>query len=303
MHPRTVLRALLVVAAVAVLTSAGVAGALPEPPPAAAEAAETQVGPAAVMALLDIRTLAGIPVEVADYGLSADGAAVEVRLAGAPDAPAVIALLAGLDPALLRLETGAAPPVRHGELRGGQPISGDRKVRCTLGFTATGDGGQDWVLTAGHCTRAADTWYDQQDQLIGSQARTARDLDVGAVPVTGRSTPAGPMVDTIPVAGAAPAPIGATVCLYGATSGRVCGQITARSRTVNFEGTALRGMTVAAVCARKGDSGGPYITADGQAQGLHSGGGSAADGACVGYFTPVDAALRAFGLTLRTRLP
>jgi streptogrisin C len=62
---RTVLRALLVLAAVAALTGAGVAAASPPEPKAAAPLA----APAAVMALLDARTAAGMPAGLADYGI------------------------------------------------------------------------------------------------------------------------------------------------------------------------------------------------------------------------------------------
>ena len=55
-------------------------------------------------------------------------------------------------------------------------------------------------------------------------------------------------------------------------------------------------MVVASVCSAQGDSGGPYLTPDGQAQGVHSGGG----GACTAYFTPITTTLSALGLALRT---
>uniref|UniRef100_UPI0015EFEF20 trypsin-like serine protease n=1 Tax=Pseudonocardia pini TaxID=2758030 RepID=UPI0015EFEF20 len=80
------------------------------------------------------------------------------------------------------------------------------------------------------------------------------------------------------------------------TSGETCGEITARGRTVNFDGQRQTNMGVASVCSAQGDSGGPYVTPDGQAQGVHSGGG----GKCTAYFTPIDQALGALDLTLRT---
>ncbi|MFR9801368.1 S1 family peptidase [Pseudonocardia sp. RS010] len=283
---RTVLRTLLVLTAAAALTGAGVAAASPQEPKAAAPLA----GPAAVMALLDARTAVGMPTELADYGI--DGDVVDVRLVGAPS-PGTTALLEGIDPGLLRIETGAGVP-RHQDLRGGQRITGGT-TRCTLGFSA-GSGAQDWIITAGHCTRESDEWLDSEGEVIGDGARTAgRGVDVGAVPVTA-ATPALPEVASQAVRGVEPAPIGSTVCLYGSTSGKTCGPVTARNRTVNFDGEQQRGMVVASICTAQGDSGGPYITADGQAQGVHSGAG---DG-CTAYFTPIDQALSSLGLTLRT---
>jgi streptogrisin C len=283
---RTVLRTLLVLTAAGALTGAGVAAASPQEPKAAAPLA----APAAVMALLDARTAAGMPAGLADYGI--EGGVVDVRLAGGPS-PEVTALLDGIDPALLRIETGAGAP-HHEALRGGQRITGGN-TRCTLGFSA-GSGAQDWIITAGHCTRESDEWLDANGEVIGDGAKTAGNgVDVGAVPVTS-STAALPEVSSVPVHGTVPAPVGSTVCLYGSTSGKTCGSVTARSRTVNFDGQQQRGMVVASVCSAQGDSGGPYITADGQAQGVHSGAGAG----CTAYFTPIDQALSSLGLTLRT---
>ena len=65
---------------------------------------------------------------------------------------------------------------------------------------------------------------------------------------------------------------------------------------MNFEGTVQYGMTATSICSAEGDSGGPYITSSGQAQGIHSGGGTGRG--CTSYFTPIGPALSAFGLTL-----
>jgi streptogrisin C len=283
---RTVFRTLLVLTAAGALTGAGVAAAAPQDPVAAAPLA----APAAVMALLDARTAAAMPPELADYGI--DGDVVDLRLTG-PAGPTVEALLAGIDPSLLRLHTDATAP-EHQDLRGGQRITGDR-TRCTLGFVA-GRGTQDWVITAGHCTREADAWENADGDLIGRGAVTAGDnVDVGAVPVTS-NLKALPEVAGQAVHGTTAAPVGSPVCLYGSTSGKSCGKITARGRTVNFDGQRQTNMVVASVCTAQGDSGGPYLTPDGQAQGVHSGGG----GGCTAYFTPIDQSLGALRLTLRT---
>jgi streptogrisin C len=279
-HLRTVLRVVLVLAAVATVAGAGVASAAPR---------ESALAPAqVVMALLDTRTAAGMPAGVADYGI--DGNAVGIRTVGTPD---LGGLLAGIDPALVRVEGGGLPP-RHQDLEGGQKIVGGTS-RCTLGFTAA-RGAQDWIITAGHCTREADRWVNSSGRTLGSGAVTAGGgVDVGAVPVTSTEA-APPEVAGRTVRGSVPAPVGASVCLYGSTSGKTCGTITALNRTVNFDGEAQRGMTVASVCTAEGDSGGPYITADGQAQGVHSGAGDH----CTAYFTPMAPALQALNLTLKT---
>ena len=283
---RTVLRGSLVLAAVVTLAGAGVAAAAPQDPQAASPLAAAE----AVMALLDTRTAIAMPPELADYGI--DGDVVDLSLTGARST-ALDTVLAGIDPALVRIRTGAGVP-EHQDLRGGQRITGGG-TRCTLGFTAR-RGAQDWIITAGHCTRESDRWEDEEGDLIGTGAVTAPpSVDVGAVPVTTAVVASG-RVATVAVRGSTAAPGGTAVCLYGSTSGRTCGTITARGRTVNFEGQQQRGMGVASLCSAQGDSGGPYITADGQAQGIHSGAGNG----CTTYFTPIDQTLRTLNLTLRT---
>jgi streptogrisin C len=256
-----------------------------------------RLDPGALQRTLDARAAAGgLPPEVADYGVNEATQRLDVALAG-PRTPGVDALLAGIDPAALQVRTGAGAPIHHADMSGGDTImSGYEK--CTLGFTARA-GRQDWILTAGHCTRGNPDWQSEDGVPIGSGARSgSADLDAGAIPVTDPSWTPQPAVGATSVRGSREAPVGSTVCLTGATSGRVCGEITGRNRSVNFDGQMQNGMGMASVCSRQGDSGGPYITTSGQAQGIHSGGGE--DGGCASYFTPVGPALRAFGLTLDT---
>lgn len=154
------------------------------------------------------------------------------------------------------------------------------------------------MLTAGHCTRGSSTWYDADGATIGTDARSAGDgIDVGAVPV-GSGT-ASPTVAGTPVAGTTPAPVGSSVCFYGSTSGRSCGTVERTDVTVNFEGQSQSGLTAVGACAQEGDSGAPYITSGGQAQGVHTGAGGS--GNCTSYFTPIRTATSALGLNLTTR--
>jgi streptogrisin C len=256
-----------------------------------------RLDPAALQRTLDERAAAGgLPPEVADYGVDEATQHLDVALAG-PRTPAVDAMLAGIDPGTLQVRAGAGGPAHHADMSGGDTIKSGYE-KCTLGFTARA-GRQDWILTAGHCTRGNPDWQSEDGVPIGSGAKSASaDLDAGAIPVTDPSWTPQPTVGATTVHGSREAPVGSTVCLTGATSGRVCGQITGRNRSVNFDGQLQNGMGVASLCSREGDSGGPYITAAGQAQGIHSGGGD--DGGCASYFTPVGPALRAFGLTLDT---
>jgi streptogrisin C len=257
--------------------------------------------PAAVMGLLDARAALGLPAEIADYGVDEQAHRVVVDLTGAGRTPAVDTLLSGIDPSVLQVHTGVPAPHHDAALEGGDTIvSGD--LRCTAGFPATG-GGRTWLLTAGHCTRGTGTWSvetaDGELVPIGSGARTAAaGTDVGAVPVTAAGWHVRAAAGTVAVRGATEAGPGAAVCLYGSTSGKVCGTVIARNRTVNFDGTVQYGMTATTICSAEGDSGGPYVTPSGQAQGIHSGGGIGSG--CTSYFTPVSVAVSAFGLRLST---
>lgn len=295
--PRLLVSAALValLACVSVVSS-GPAAALP----AGSGPGGPALDGAAAMALLDSRAATGLPADVADFGLDEQSGRVVVNLVGdtPPGArPGLTGLLAGIAPELLDLRTGAGAPHHQAALRGGDTIIGG-SLRCTVGFVTSGSG-RDWLLTAGHCTRNSGTWY-AGGVPVGSGARTAGSgTDVGAVPVTEPGWQPQPAVGPVPVRGATAAAVGDPVCLVGSTSGRVCGTITGRNRTVNFDGTMQRGMTSTSICSHEGDSGGPYVTSAGQAQGVHSGGGTGS--ACVSYFTPVSTALSALGLRLRTR--
>ncbi|MYW72008.1 S1 family peptidase, partial [Pseudonocardia sp. SID8383] len=204
-------------------------------------------------------------------------------------------LTGGLDPSAVRVERVAAPAHRQAAVGGGDTIT-DGTRRCTAGFAAS-DGSSDWLITAGHCTRGSSSWSAGDGSTIGSEVETAgRGVDVGAIAVEPGGVSA--TVSGIRVAGSRPAPVGSTVCLYGSTSGRSCGTVQRTDMTVNFEGQSQSGLTSVAACAQEGDSGAPYITSSGQAQGVHTGAGG--DGNCTSYFTPIRTATGALGLTLTT---
>lgn len=253
--------------------------------------------PSAAMRTLSGRTATGMPASLAAFGVDERSQQLVVsEVEGAPSSP-VTALLAGLDPSAVRIEKVPAAPRLQASIGGGDTVS-DGSKRCTAGFAAT-DGSAGWLITAGHCTRGSSTWYSGADQeTVGSGARSASgSTDVGAIPVTGDWTLT-PTVGGTTVTGSRSAPVGSSVCLYGSTSGRSCGPVNRKDVTVNFDGQQQSGLTAVGACAREGDSGGPYITSDGQAQGVHTGAGGA-DG-CTSYFTPIGTALSAMGLSLET---
>nr|WP_255426621.1 S1 family peptidase [Pseudonocardia sp. C8] len=258
---------------------------------------EPRRDPAAVLDQLTVRTAPTMPAGVASYGVDPRTQQVVLDVVDGPGADTLAReLTAGLDPSAVRVERVAAAPHRQAAVAGGDTIS-DGSRRCTAGFAASDSAG-DWILTAGHCTRGSSTWYDSGQESLGTgEPRSAEEgIDVGAIPVEPGS--ASPTVAGTRVTGSKAAPVGASVCLYGSSSGQSCGPVERTDVTVNFEGQQQSGLTSVAACAREGDSGAPYITSDGQAQGLHTGAGGADN--CTSYFTPIRTATDALGVSLTT---
>ncbi|MET0191692.1 MAG: S1 family peptidase [Pseudonocardia sediminis] len=258
---------------------------------------EPRRDPSAALRTLTERTATGMPASLAAFGVDERSQQLVVsEVEGAPGSP-VAELLGGLDPSAVRIEKVPSAPRLQASIGGGDTIT-DGSKRCTAGFSAT-DGSAGWLITAGHCTRGSSTWYAGADQeTIGSGARSAGgSIDVGAIPVTGDWTLT-PTVSGTTVTGSRSAAVGTSVCLYGSTSGRSCGAVDRKDVTVNFDGQQQSGLTAVATCAKEGDSGGPYITSDGQAQGVHTGAGGT--NGCTSYFTPIGTALSTLGLSLKT---
>jgi streptogrisin C len=103
--------------------------------------------------------------------------------------------------------------------------------------------------------------------------------------------------DGVRVEGLQEAPIGASICRSGVTSGWRCGTVQAKNETVNYAQGTVVGLTRTSACAEPGDSGGPYLSG-GQAQGVTSGGsGNCAFGGTT-FFQPINPILRAYQLKL-----
>lgn len=225
---------------------------------------------------------------------------------------------AAASPAMRVVEKAQAPQARANIL-GGQEWGADGAF-CSVGFAATGAGGDKAFLTAGHCateqpndlvTNANGTrigQYDSGTDVIGRAGDFAKvDVDandtlVGAVDLFDG--------DAQPINGSAAAQIGAQICRSGAASGpdfgAPCGVITEKNVTVNtdFGGDigviAVSGMTGTDVCSDSGDSGGAYFSGD-QAQGLLSSGvGFCGDAVTTSHFTPINRVLNTFDLDLVT---
>jgi streptogrisin C len=206
---------------------------------------------------------------------------------------------------MVRVEWTTKSARTYADVIGGGGFSiGD--ARCSIGFAAVGQNGTKHLITAGHCTRNGGVVVADGLELGRVNGGTFdTDGDFGLIDVTDPDTQITPFVDTrdggpITVTGTEPAPLGASICRSGTTSGFACGEITTLDETVNYgEGELVRGLTRTSVCAEAGDSGGSVVSGT-QAQGVISGGiGDCATGG-VTFFQPIIEAATKLGVTVVT---
>ncbi|MGH8792963.1 MAG: carbohydrate-binding protein, partial [Stackebrandtia sp.] len=98
------------------------------------------------------------------------------------------------------------------------------------------------------------------------------------------------------VADGTEAPVGASVCRSGSTTGWHCGTISAKNQSVTYPQGTVTGMTRTTVCA---EPGGSYISG-GSAQGMTSGGSGTCSSGGATFFEPLTRALANTGTTLTT---
>lgn len=201
--------------------------------------------------------------------------------------------------ALLRREPGTLRPL----IAAGQGIYGGG-ARCSLGANVR-SGSTYYVVTAGHCTNAASTWYADSAQTTVLGTRTASSYptnDYGLIRYTGRiAHPSA--VYTYPglltIYGAGNAYIGQAVCRSGSTTGVRCGTVTGLNQTVNYSTGVIYGLIRTNICAEPGDSGGPlYVASTGTIIGILSGGTGNCTAGGTTFYQPISEVLAAYGLTL-----
>ncbi len=199
--------------------------------------------------------------------------------------------------------TPAAQAAAPAPLGGGSPLETGTSSRCTAGFAALA-GTTSYLIAGSSCGRPGDT-VRSAGRVVGVVA-AAPMPPTGAIVIRVTNTVDWRLVGSIPpvdprvtITGSAEAPVGASVCKYGATSGWRCGVIQAKNQTITFPEGALHGLTRTNVCAEPGDNGGPFVSGT-QAQGVLVGGsGNCASGG-TSYFLPVNRVLSAYGLTILT---
>ncbi len=233
-------------------------------------------------------------------GWFVDVASNSIVLLAKPDAQQTardFVAAAGVPAGAVRVVPTKETPVPLFDLRGGDAFFVGR-FRCSVGFSVTGG-----FVTAGHCGKpgTTTTGFNRAAQGTFTKSSFPGD-DYGVVEVNGDWTPK-PVVNAngkeLPVAGSREAPVGASVCRTGSTTGTRCGVIQARNVTVNYPEGRVTGLTRTTACAEGGDSGGAWLSGD-QAQGVTSGGtGDCRTGGAT-FFQPINEVLATEKLTLVT---
>lgn len=148
---------------------------------------------------------------------------------------------------------------------------------CTVAFSFSDREGREFAVTAGHCGREGDlvwptnatlaTDYLQEAGRViysGLYSEGSEGIDVGIIQITDPDRFMEVVGDPIPTGVAAVIPPIEHVCKTGATTGYTCGPFVATQRVqiVNTSHDAERPTfgDIAAVCAARGDSGGPVFT-------------------------------------------
>jgi len=195
-------------------------------------------------------------------------------------------------------ERSDTAPLAPAPLGGGSPLFfASSGSRCVAAFAATG-GGNGFLITGIGCGTPGETVTSGNNIVVGVVTSAPISAAVTVVRVTntvdwvlvGR-------VDGVVIGGSTEAPVGATVCMLGSTTGRHCGTITAKNQTVAFPTGVITGLTRTTVCSEPGDGGAPFFSGD-QAQGILVGGSGNCTVGGTTFFQPINPILAAFGITL-----
>ncbi|BCB87734.1 serine protease [Phytohabitans suffuscus] len=229
----------------------------------------------------------------------ADNTVVVLAQEGGEAAAREFATAAGAPASSVRVVSTEEAPVPLFDVRGADPFFINSAARCSIGFSVVGG-----FVTAGHCGQvgAATTGFNQEAQGTFTASSFPGD-DWGVVEVNGDWTPR-PVVNDfnggeVTVAGAEEAPVGASICRSGSTTGTRCGVVQAKNATVNYPEGTVTGLTRTDVCAEPGDSGGSWMSGD-QAQGVTSGGSGDCTVGGTTFFQPLTEILQVNQLTLVT---
>ncbi|MET8750921.1 S1 family peptidase [Streptomyces sp. NPDC004667] len=204
---------------------------------------------------------------------------------------------AGPDAGALRIER--TPGKLRKLISGGDAIY-TNSWRCSLGFNVR-SGADYYVLTAGHCTEGAGTWWTSSSHTttIGSTVGSSFPTnDYGLIKYASNSPVPPGTVGSQDITSAVDATNGMSVTRRGSTTGVHGGTVTGLNATVNYGGgDIVYGMIRTNVCAEPGDSGGPLYSGS-RAVGLTSGGSGNCTSGGTTFFQPVVEALNAYGVSV-----
>ena len=185
---------------------------------------------------------------------------------------------------------------------------------CSVGFNAVDAANRNVVVTAGHCLTTRPT-TSRSGFIIGATRTVNYPVDDfgtfwNSYPGYWQPSPSVYKWNNtyLTVHGSWAAPVGATVCKSGRTTGWTCGTIRALNETVSYGGQIVNGLTRHTACVERGDSGGANISTGGFALGLTSGASLPASGKCLSktgqenrsWYQPIGEALSRNGLRLLT---
>lgn len=188
--------------------------------------------------------------------------------------------------------------------RAPQPIGGGSHLyssagSCTAGFAATGSSG--WYLIASPgCGGTGTTVYSGNGIVVGPITAGPTTSGAAVVHVTNTTnwTLVGWVGGGVSLTGSTPAPVGASVCLRGPSTGVHCGTIQARNVTVNFPTGVLTGLTRTNVCAEPGDAAVSFISGT-QAQGVLIGASGNCSSGGTTFFAPLQPIFAQYALQLK----
>ncbi|MFF3289927.1 S1 family peptidase [Streptomyces sp. NPDC003023] len=205
---------------------------------------------------------------------------------------------AGTNAGALRIER--TPGTFSKLISGGDAIYAS-SWRCSLGFNVRSGSGTYYLLTAGHCTDGAGTWYTNSSRSTSIGPTVGSSFpgnDYGIVRYSNTSLSHPGTVGSRDITSAANATVGMSVTRRGSTTGTHSGTVTGLNATVNYGGgDIVYGMIRTNVCAEPGDSGGPLYSGS-RAIGLTSGGSGNCSSGGTTFFQPVTEALNAYGVSV-----
>ncbi|QSB05916.1 S1 family peptidase [Natronoglycomyces albus] len=221
--------------------------------------------------------------------------------AATTDGAKEFASLAGVDSSNIVIDISSEAP-QTAYVAGGI-LQGTNTSSCSVGFAVL-RGNTKGFVTAGHCGRVG-AQVTRGNPAPGIYRNSVfPGADAAFVEVASNKT-LYPLVRTssswTQVNNATEAPIGASICRSGITTGWRCGSIQAKNQTVNYSQGAVHGMTRTSACVNSGDSGGSFISGS-SAQGVTSGGLLGCGGGNTwSVFQPIWPMLNSWNLTLVTQ--